>query len=189
MVSQCLRIIESQAELIKFLTQGGRQGAETTRLAETSDEMQELFDEELAARSKEKTLEAGKKVGSEPVRFPVKPGGGYVTNQEVEDSSSKKFKKLSRADELDIIRFFKSIIGMCYWNALGIVEEQGYTLHPVYINDFPKNPAQVYSGTTLGVYVKDSEYDGELGELSLGATIIDIVDVGGKDEYNRGRGI
>ena len=171
-ISQCLRIIESQADLIKILTQKGGQEVKTTHLIETSDELQELFEEELC--SKKDPLEKGRKVGTESIRFPVKPGGGYITNQEIEKMS---FKKLSREDELDIIRVFKSIIGMCYWDALKIVKEQGYTLHPVYINNEPKNPAQVYSGTTLGVRVKDSEYN---GEVSLRAIITDIVDVGGK---------
>lgn len=181
MIAQCLRIIESQAELIKFLT---HQEEEKT---ETPNEMQKLFDEEVTRRNRtpEEIRDAGRKVGTEPIRFPTRPGGGYVTTREVENLSqqAKEFKKLSRADELDIIRSFEHIKGQNYWNALGVVEEQGYTLHPVYING-EKFPADLYSGTTLGVAVKDSNFEGE--KVSGAALITDIVDVGGKDQYNRG---
>jgi len=183
MISQCLRIIESQAELIKFLTQQEEERSNS----EAPSEMQEMFDEEVTRRNRtpEEIRDIGKKIGTEPVRFPSRPGGGYVTTQEVENLSQqvKGFKKLSRADELDIIRSFEHIKGQNYWNALGFVEEQGYALHPVYING-EKFPADLYSGTTLGVAVKDPNFEGE--KISEVALITDIVDVGGKDQYNRG---
>ena len=154
----------------------------------TENEAEQLFDETV--RTVEEIRDIGRQTGSEPVRFPVAKGGGYVTNSEIEEVSkkSKNFDRLSRGDELDIMHTFKGIIGMGFFRAQGAVEEQGYSLHPIYINDGPKNPTSTYSATTLGVKVKDSLYDfcdTDKG-LSCEAVITEIVDVGGQDPHGRG---
>ena len=79
---------------------------------------------------------------------------------------------------------------MLYSQALSVTEEQGYTLHPIYINNGPKNSVMTYSGTTIGVSVSDIGYDplkGGTQGLSFKATITEVIDVGGQDSYDRGQ--
>ena len=149
-------------------------------------ECNQMFDD--SCRTTEQIRDIGRNKGDEPVLFHISKGGGYATNRDLEEVSekSKKFRRISRADELEIMHTFEDIVGMSFYRALGVVEEQGYALHPVYINGGPKNPAGAYSGTLLGVKVNDSEYDPTENKLSKRATIVEIVDVGGQDPHNRG---
>ncbi len=155
-------------------------------------ECDQLFGEALVGhlRAVEEIRDIGRKKGEEPILFPVNQGGGYATNSDLEEVSeeTKKFREnlLSRADELEIMHTFKGLVGMGFFPALGVVEEQGYSLHPVYINNGPKNGAGAYSGTLLGVKITDPEYDPVENQLSKRAVIDEIVDVGGQDLHNRG---
>lgn len=154
-------------------------------------ELDDMFNEEETRNNLtvEEIRNIGRQMGDEPILLPTSTvGGRYVTNQDLDNLSqkSKEFKKniISRADELDIIRTFEAIVGMNFFQALGIVEEQGYTLHPVYINNGQKRVSAVYSGTTLGVKVNDPDFTGTA--LGKRTTITEIVDVGGRDKHNRG---
>jgi hypothetical protein len=129
----------------------------------------------------------------------VKPGGGYATINDISSKSSvndrpkqctRRSKKvsgnnLSRADELDIINSFSHLRGMEYSNAVQLAQENGYSLHAVYVNDLPRNPNEKYSKTVIGVKVKDPNYAPN-GIFSENAVIVNITDVGGQDIHNRG---
>ena len=166
--------------------------SENIRNLSAESEIESMFDEESKIRDRtlEETLDVGKQIGEEPVRYFAKQGGGYATNEEMKESKDKsdsfKEKKLSRADELDIIHTFGNIKGMNYQQACGIVEEQGYTLYPLYVNNGDKRRALTYKGTCLGVKVKDPDFNYLKYELSKRAVVVDIVDVGGQDKDNRG---
>jgi len=160
------------------------------------DELAMLFEEEhqRQTRSVQETLDVGRRTGKEPVKYYASRGGGYATireiNQAREEADKFKEKRLSRADELDIMHTFSNIRNMNYHQALGVVEEQGYTLHPIYINNGPKTKATTYSGTTIGVCVTDPDFDvlmGGVQGLSKRAIITSVVDVGGQDPNDRGR--
>lgn len=147
----------------------------------------QMFEEEMAIRNK--------KLHKMKPCLHTKKGGGYVTNNEL-DSHNSKYQnseppKLSRSDELEIMQTFAYIIGMPYIEACAKVKEQGYMLHPIYINDLPKKPAGVFSKTTLGVRVKDPELEVKAGGLHFShkATVMEIMDVGGKDHHNRGKSL
>jgi len=165
---------------------------ENIRNLSVENEIESMFDEEskIRDRSLEETLDVGKQIGEEPVRYFAKRGGGYATNEEIkeskDDSDLFKEKNLSRADELDIIHTFGNIKGMGYHQACGFVEERGYTLHPLYVNNGDKRKALTYKGTCLGIKIKDPDFDYFKYELSKKAIIVDIVDVGGQDKDNRG---
>jgi len=160
------------------------------------DELAMLFEEEhqRQTRSVQETLDVGRRTGKEPVKYYASRGGGYATireiNQAREEADKFKEKRLSRADELDIMHTFSNIRNMNYHQALGVVEEQGYTLHPIYINNGPKTKATTYCGTTIGVCVTDPDFDvltGGVQGLSKRAVITSVVDVGGQDPNDRGR--
>jgi len=174
-------------EIVEFSSPTGPESEEITELFESTSERGTK-----RPRTTQEILDVGRKKGAEPVRFPVAKGGGYVTNSEINKVSKKSQEyhenKLSRADELEIIQTFSGIKGMGYYPALGIVEEQGYSLYPVYVNNGPKTPSNRYSATVLGVKIRDPEFDPDGAENapSRKATIVDIVDVGGQDLHNRG---
>jgi hypothetical protein len=136
----------------------------------------------------------------------TKPGGGYAnmgdlnsTKKEavLEDMERSKPKSkpkglnknvLSRGDELDVINSFSNIKGMGWEEAKNLVQEQGYSLHPSYINEVPEYALE-YSKTVLGVRVKDLDFDPRKGRDAKGfsdeATILAVVDVGGQDTHKR----
>jgi len=158
------------------------------------DEIHAMFDEELrrSSRTVEETLEIGKNVGEEPIAFFSGPGGGYATIGQVKkmNEDSRKFheeNRLKRADELDIMHTFNNIRGMNFHQALGIVEEQGYTLYPIYVNNGIKIPRSVYAGNVLGVSIEDNEFNFCDHFPSKKARIISIIDVGGQDDRDRGK--
>lgn len=163
---------------------------------ETPDEIAMMFEDEHQRQSRniQQTLDIGRNIGTEPVKYYAKRGGGYATlselNETREEAEKFKEKRLSRADELDIMHTFSGIRGMRYTDAFDAVRYQGgYTLHPIYINSGPKNPAHTYSGTTIGVSVSDPNYNPLLPcpeGLSRQAIVTSIVDVGGQDVHNRG---
>ena len=202
-LDRCLTIIEKQTDIIHRLVnhiEGGNLSEnseqnvsqEPVNSQEPTNEMEDLFIKECEKRdrTKEDILNLGKKTGKEPIIGISKPTyGKYFTNADLDDISDKKknFKKLSRADELDIIHSFEHIVGKKYYDARSIVEEEGYSLHPIYINDEPKNVAQLYSGTVLGVKIEDNNYNNAMNIISPQATITEIIDVGGQDEHDRGK--
>lgn len=142
---------------------------------EAKQELNDLFDE---------------MVGKKEVNpfFPVSKGGGYVKDE--------TFKELNRTftkerDEKigmqsSIFKKFSNIEGMKFFQALGIVEEQGYTLHPLYVNDGKKNPVEEESDRIIGVKVKDISYNSLENKLSPRAVVERLVDVGGVDKYDNG---
>lgn len=160
---------------------------------ETEGELAQLFEEEHQRQQKttDEVLDMGRDVGSEPVVYPTQRGGGYASNRDLEQTKTKsdnfKKKKLSRADELEIMHTFKRVRGMNYHSAKQIVQREGYTLHPIYINNSPKYDARTYSGTVIGVNVSDSNFNPLTFELSSKAKIISIIDIGGQDNFNRGK--
>ena len=161
---------------------------------DTEDELSRIFEEEhqLQSKTTQEKLDVGRKVGEEPVAFYTNTGGSmYATIDQVRKSSetSEKFRnenKLKRSDELEIMHTFNNIRGMNYCRASIMVKEQGYSLHPIYINRGKKNPRRIYSGTVLGVSIEDEEYDFYGEKVSLNAVVTCIVDVGGQDPENRG---
>lgn len=155
------------------------------------DEMTGIFEEEdrIKNRSREETLDVGRKMPTRPVAFLTSVGGGYATMNQIETmgKAHTEYKEatLSRSDEMEIIHAFRGIIGQSYYDAQGMVKSQGYTLHPLYVGDSDvKRPAQFYSATTLGVRIRDENFDS--GIPSVHAVITEIVDVGGIDRGNRG---
>ncbi len=150
--------------------------------SEELNELSEMFknEEERRNRTVQEVLDIGRNVGKEPIQFYTKKGGGYATMLDIEETKekSKEFqvKRLSRADELEIIQTFRNIEGMNYWNAKEIVEKEGYSLHPVYING-RKNKCPTYNASILGVKVKNPDGTGKLP--SKCAEIIEIINVGG----------
>nr|QBK86079.1 MAG: hypothetical protein LCMAC101_06740 [Marseillevirus LCMAC101] len=140
----------------------------------------------------------------------TKPGGGYASmgdlnkmkkEKEVPSVRPKKESRvtfeeapaqrpvLSRGDELDIINTFGFLKGQEYYTAVQMAQEQGYSLHPVYVNDLPKTPASEYSKSVLGVKIKDPKFGPpphSLGLFSEEAVIVTVTDVGGQDVRDRG---
>ena len=111
-----------------------------------------------------------------------------VTKTNAPNVSNVTSDTLSRGDELDIINSFGELKGENYFGAAYLASVRGYAIHPVYVNNNPKNPAPVYSRYVLGVKVKDSNYTGSypMGDFSTGSVIVAVTDVGGQDIYNRG---
>ena len=97
-----------------------------------------------------------------------------------------KTNMLSRADELEIIHLFRGIVGMSLTQAQSEAGKQGYTVHPIYVGAGEKMPALKYSGTTLGVRVRDEKFDPVTKKISTLATVTEIIDVGGVDAKDRG---
>lgn len=193
-LDRCLSIIERQTQVIELLLQSsGNTSKAKIEHQELENEMKDLFINECEKRdfSKDKVsevLEKGKKVGVEP-SFTISGGSGkYFTNKDLEEVSNQKknFKRLSRADELDIIHNFEYIVGKGYYESRELVEGEGYSLHPIYVNDEDKQEALLYSGSVLGVKVRDPCYSPSMKILSPQAVITEIVDVGGQDPHNRG---
>ena len=158
----------------------------------TRDELRNMFQDCKKGNKKEPTLL-------------TKPGGGYANMSDLnaakktmlEDMEKPRHSKpkprlnknvLSRGDELDVINSFSSMKGMGWEEAKNLAQEQGYSLHATYINEFP-NYTTEYSKTVLGVRVKDADFDPELSSdakcLSDKAIILAVVDVGGQDTYKR----
>lgn len=159
-----------------------------------SEDLSEMFLEEDARKDRtiEEVLDIGRRVGPEPVKYFSTPGSGYATMSAIEKTGDefRKFKdqkKLKRADELDILNAFVKLRGMNYFRAERELSQQGYGLHPIYINDGPKRPALTYRGDIIGVSVRDENYDSVTGSLSHEAEIVSLVDVGGQDSRGVGR--
>ena len=158
------------------------------------DEIASIFEEEHQRQSRtvQQTLDVGRITGKEPVKYYSKRGGGYATVDEIHETKiqSEKFRnenQISRADEVEIMHTFNGIRGMNYYQAMGVVEEQGYSLHPIYINKGAKRISVTYSGTIIGVCVDDPDYNPiHRDVISKKATVSSIVDVGGQDKHDRG---
>lgn len=155
-----------------------------------ADEMTGIFEEEdkVKGRTIEETLDVGRNMPVRPVAYLTSVGGGYATMGQIENIGKKhaEYKEavLSRSEELEIIQAFRGIIGNGFYDVQGGVKAQGYSLHVLYVGDGPKRPAQFYSATTLGVRIKDDDF--EAGIPSVHAIITDIIDVGGMDARDKG---
>lgn len=164
-------------------------------------ELDQIFSAEEKYRSKDEILNTDTPI------YHLKRGGGYISMAELEDArkTSKNASKMSAEDEESTLRLFSHILGLKYFHAKKIVEDKGYSLHPIYTNDEPKNPAPAYNRTILGVRIKDPNDDystlretmlsmGKISEayerlISDEAIIEGIVDIGGQDTSNRGQTI
>lgn len=183
-------IVDEKEETTSFLpSPGSSPRSDETNIA--VDEMTGIFEEEdrIKSRSREETLDVGRKMPTRPVAFLTSIGGGYATMNQIETmgKAHTEYKEatLSRSDEMEIIHAFRGIIGQSYYDAQGMVKSQGYTLHPLYVGcSNIKRPSQFYSATTLGVRIKDENFDS--GIPSVHAVITEIVDVGGIDRGDRG---
>lgn len=166
---------------------------EINQTSTTQDELASIFEEEQQRqnRSLQEKLDVGRKVGKEPVNYHAKKGGGYVTVNEIQtlNNRSHEFqkKKLSRADELDIMHTFSNIRGMTLLDARDFVKKEGYSLRPIYINSGSKIQGLAYDATVIGISVEDKNYDLITEKFSKNAKISDIIDIGGLDTYDRGK--
>lgn len=155
-----------------------------------NDELAGIFEEEdkIKSRTVEETLDIGRNMPARPVAFLTSVGGGYATMNQIETMGKKhteyKEATLGRSEELEIIHAFRGIVGSRFYDVQGGVKAQGYSLHPLYVGDGPKRQAQYYSATTLGVRIKDEDFNS--GIPSVNAVITEIVDVGGMDYKDRG---
>ena len=191
-----LKIIKTQDEIISST----KSSSNKTPFCElkndintkTQEELATIFEEENRRNSKtpQEKLDMGREIGEEPVCYFTNTNGGYVTLNEVQKATNKSsmFKKdgkLKRADELDIIHTFNNIRGMKYYDASLIVEKEGYSLYPIYINRGTKNPRSTYCGTVVGVSIEDSFFNFYENKPSKDAIITSIVDIGGQDSEDR----
>ena len=158
-------------------------------------EISDLFSNEVQNRTSEKdVLDVGRNVGDHPVLYHTSIGGGYVTQQEIQNNATKvqefKSKTISRYEELQIINAFRGIIGMNFYDAKEFVKKKSYKLRVLYINESSsKMETSSYSGITLGVRIDDCAYDFIQKIPSKDAKITEIIDVGGIDKDNRGSNI
>jgi len=145
------------------------------------EELSLMFSEEEERRSRTKTqiLERGKET-IQPATFFAKTGGGYMTNEQLESTRKNfdMFVKLTPEEEEDIIRIFRHIEGLPFLKAKGIVEEQGFTLYPMSINDIQLSSSILYKGTTIGVELKCHDmYETPQAQNSI---VRKIVNIGGQ---------
>ena len=161
-----------------------------TPIGETMDsEMADIFEEEdrLKSKTRDEILDIGRKAPTRPVSYLTSTTGGYATMGQLEDIGKKyaeyKDSMITRSEELEIIHAFRGIVGQRYYDAQALVKAQGYILHPLYVGNGPKRPAQFYSPSTLGVRIRDDEDNGVPG---IDAVITEIVDIGGVDAKNKG---
>lgn len=159
-----------------------------------AQEVAEIFAEEEARhnQTQKEVLDKGRKVKAQPRSLHTSVGGGYVTMSTLEDTSKehdqwKTSGVLSRGDELEIIHIFRGIVGMTFRDASAKAAEQNYKIHALYVSAGPKMPLLTgYSGTTIGVRIKDPDFDYDNHAPSQTAIVSEIIDVGGVDLKNRG---
>ncbi len=149
-------------------------------------EMDELFN--AVMQTPEELSKKAQDCGKEPVRFHY--GKGYATNAELQQVTDKheefKAKKLSRAEEMELLNLFRHIENQDYHVALAAVEAKGHTLHPLYVEYGCKRPLTAYDGKVFGVRIKDPAFDYKENKPSARATIMELIDVGGQDLHGRG---
>ncbi len=114
--------------------------------------------------------------------------GPYATLGELQTASEQREEVLSDVEEFACMENFSYIVSLPFFEAKKIVEEKGYFLKVLYVNDSTlKMPAPQYSQTTIGVKVKDSAFDYHAQKPSPTSTISAIVDIGGQDRSDRGQ--
>lgn len=168
----------------------------TTKTTIVDDgELADIFEQTVKTQTRDpkETLALGKNLGAQPTAYPTSKGGGYLTMSQLSEIGAKNeayknsMSSLSRADELEIIHLFRGILGMSLTQAQSEAGKQGYTVHPLYVGTGEKMPALKYSGTTLGVRVKDEKFDSATKKISPFAIVTEIIDVGGVDAKDYGR--
>ena len=164
-----------------------------TTIVDDGGELTNIFEQTVKTQTRDpkETLALGKNLGAQPTAYPTSKGGGYLTMSQLSEIGAKnevyKNNMLSRADELEIIHLFRGIVGMSLTQAQSEAGRQGYTVHPLYVGTGEKMPAMKYSGTTLGVRVKDEKFDPATKKISPFATVTEIIDVGGVDAKDHGK--
>lgn len=152
-------------------------------------ELFEMFQEEVANHPDQITLR--QEIEKPPVELPPPSFGTKYISSEALKRRNDEFREksqslvLSRSEELDIIDRFRTFESVNYKLVKETLEMTGYAIHPIYVNDGPKMVRSNYSNKVIGVRVKDPKYTGT--EFSDKAVVSDIIDVGGQDNYNRGR--
>ena len=151
-------------------------------LAQTSGEMDDLFEDAVAERDKDSaTTKRDVPVSN------TQTDGKYRTIEQMTDRNDANIPgRLTRVEEIDIIHEFRFIVGQGYYDALAQVRDRGYMLHPLYVSMGKKMPSSAYSPKILGVRIKDPNFDEATSQPSLTAVISEIVDVGGVDISDRG---
>jgi hypothetical protein len=155
------------------------------------DELDDDYEEDFQKDIQKNILEVGKLAQNKKSSFPTSKGGGYLTMNDLEKlkkehDEAKDVPPISRADEMEIMRVFRGIIGMNFWEAKKKTEEEGYNLHILYIGLGAKNPLSKFTPATLGIRIKDPIFDFVRWVASKEAVVTEIIDVGGVDLKNRG---
>ncbi len=169
--------------------------ASKTTTIDDGGELTDIFEQTVKTQTRDpkETLALGKNLGTQPTAYPTSKGGGYLTMSQLSEIGAKNeayknsMSSLSRADELEIIHLFRGILGMSLTQAQSEAGKQGYTVHPLYVGTGEKMPALKYSGTTLGVRVKDEKFDSATKKISPFAIVTEIIDVGGVDAKDHGK--
>lgn len=153
------------------------------------DELSQIFETESTRQSRSVTevLDVGRKFTPPAPVFPTSSKGGYMTMGELSSNFGTKPTTLSRSDELDLINLFRGIVGMPLNQAQTEVAKQGYSIWVLYCGAGEKMPASTYSPTVIGVRIKDAKFNPETRVASAGATVSEIVDIGGVDAKDRGK--
>jgi hypothetical protein len=146
----------------------------------STEDVTKMFQEE--SRSIEDILEAGRKIGVQPVNYQVKPGGGYATNRDLDNVNElqKAFGKkiLNPYEEDKIVWKFSELQGKNYHYADSVARNKGYKLYPLFINSQKMPVPNIYDSTVIGVNVIDSDYDPLSRIISENAILERVVDVG-----------
>lgn len=103
-----------------------------------------------------------------------------LNNRSKSSKQSVDKQKLSRSDELKIISEFRKYEGMLYNDAIKEISNTEYVFHPIYVNNNHKKERSEYSNKAIGVRIQYPADDFNK------AMIMEIIDVGGIDEINRG---
>ena len=147
---------------------------------------------EGASLDRDELLGIGRGVQEEKPYFPTATGGGYVKQEEFQkvlDSGKKIRNSIPRPAELRIIHQFNGILQKPLSKAKEIVAEDQYTLRVLYVGSkaVPNMATFLFSGTVLGIRIKDPEYNFGTSMASNEAIVTEIIDVGGIDSESRGR--
>lgn len=108
--------------------------------------------------------------------------GGYFSL----DSYASRGKSISREDKNKIRNFSALICNLPCEKAREIVEKEGYSIHVLYVGISSKMPLAEYSPKTIGVRIKDPQYDYKNKKESKYSIVTEIIDIGGVDNDDVG---
>lgn len=113
-----------------------------------------------------------------PVKTETIRSDKYVYLDRFGEDKSVDTYTLPRQEERKILRQFNHLINMPLAEAQKEAAKENYSIHILYVGMSDKMPLSSFSSTTLGVRIKDNEWN---ETASVNAIVTELIDVGGVD--------